>query len=222
MCVNLLGLCAESSLRQKQAVFLLPALLRLVVTAERRVNPTTWLEHVNAVVGCPVRSYDSDVLLDDLNSETRDVVVLCELSEILWLKTVVEVYCECEDETVRYEVVLKWEFHCSVASDLQCFPNSSRTSTKPSRFLAFRLFPRDWKPSPSRARRTSRTAFPSKCPPSPPIFVISSGGRFVLLSLPVGTTFTSCATIACSACCPCPTCNTPSCRFPRFVWSSRT
>ena len=75
MCVNLLGLCAESSLRQKQAVFLLPALLRLVVTAERRVNPTTWLEHVNAVVGCPVRSYDSDVLLEIMMKSTAQTMI---------------------------------------------------------------------------------------------------------------------------------------------------
>ena len=200
MCVNLLGLCAESAVRQKQTVFLLPALLRLVVTAERRVNPTTWLEHVNAVVGCPVRSYGSDVVLDDLNSETRSVVILCELSEILWLKAVVEVYCECADETVRYEVRLACLFHRSAASGSPCFPNSSRTSTRSSRSLEFRLFPLGWKPSPSRARRTSRTAFPSKCPPFPPTFAISSGSRFALLSPAVGTTFTSCATTACFAC----------------------
>ena len=104
VCVNLLGLCAEPSPRQKQAVFLLPALLRLVVSVERAVNPSSWLEHVNAVVGCPVLGVGDDVVFDELNGSDRDAAVLCQLSEILWVKTVAEVYCDCEDPTIRAEV----------------------------------------------------------------------------------------------------------------------
>ena len=68
------------------------------------MNPSSWLEHVNAVVGCPVLGVGDDVVFDELNGSDRDAAVLCQLSEILWVKTVAEVYCDCEDPTIRAEV----------------------------------------------------------------------------------------------------------------------
>lgn len=106
VCINLIGLCAESSMRQKQAVFLLPSLLRLVVSIEHRVNPSCWLEHVNAVIGCPILSVGADLIYDELNGDDRDAVILCQFSEILWVKTVAEVFCDCEDPITRLEVIV--------------------------------------------------------------------------------------------------------------------
>ena len=50
------------------------------------------------------RSVGDDVVFDELNGSDRDAAVLCQLSEILWVKTVAEVYCDCEDPTIRAEV----------------------------------------------------------------------------------------------------------------------
>ena len=101
VCINIANQCAESTIRQKQFIFLLPALLRVVVASERAVNPDTWLTNVNALVGCPLVTC-GDVILDDLPTSSQSVVLLTKLAVIVWLKELVSVYCVCEEEQIRY------------------------------------------------------------------------------------------------------------------------
>ena len=103
VCINIMNHCAEPTTRQKQAVFLLPALLRVVVSSQRAVTPTTWLDHVNALVGCPILT-SGDVVLDDLPLEKQSVVMTSKLATILWLKEMITAYCDCEDKHIQYSV----------------------------------------------------------------------------------------------------------------------
>ena len=101
VCINVANQCAESTIRQKQSVFLLPSLLRVVVASERAVNPDKWLTNVNALVGCPLVTC-GDVILDDLPAPSQSIVLLAKLGVIVWLKELVAVYCVCEEEQIRY------------------------------------------------------------------------------------------------------------------------
>ena len=101
VCINVANQCAESTIRQKQSVFLLPSLLRVVVASERAVNPDKWLTNVNALVGCPLVTC-GDVILDDLPAPSQSLVLLAKLGVIVWLKELVAVYCVCEEEQIRY------------------------------------------------------------------------------------------------------------------------
>ena len=94
-------MCAETTIRQKQPIFLLPALLRVVIASERAVNPTTWLTNVNALIGCPVVTC-GDVIMDDLTPTAQSVVMLTKLAVIVWLKELIASYCVCEEEHVRF------------------------------------------------------------------------------------------------------------------------
>ena len=67
------------------------------------MTPTTWLEHVNALVGCPILTC-GDVLLDDLPVDKQSVVMMSKLATILWLKEMITVYSDCEDEQIQYSV----------------------------------------------------------------------------------------------------------------------
>ena len=67
------------------------------------MTPTTWLEHVNALVGCPILTC-GDVLLDDLPADKQSVVMMSKLATILWLKEMITVYSDCEDEQMQYSV----------------------------------------------------------------------------------------------------------------------
>ena len=50
VCINVINYCAESTTRQKQSIFLLPVLLRVVIASEKAVDPDSWVSNVNALV----------------------------------------------------------------------------------------------------------------------------------------------------------------------------
>lgn len=105
MYVNLYKFASASSLRQKQQAFLLPSLLRLVVTTEKYLSPTDWLKNVNAVISCPIVT-SGDVVMDELNTGERDIVMVNKLATILFLKEIVNVFSDCDDQEVRYIVTV--------------------------------------------------------------------------------------------------------------------
>lgn len=109
--MNLFKFVSASSLRQKQQAFLLPGLLRLVVTTEKYLSPTDWLKNVNAIISCPIVT-SGDVVMDELNTGERDIVMVNKLAVILFLKEIVNVYTDCDDQEARFvvsiELMIDW------------------------------------------------------------------------------------------------------------------
>lgn len=103
MCVNVLKYCASTSLRQRQMAFLLPGLLRVVVSAEKCLSPREWVKNVNAVIGCPIVT-SGEVVMDGLSVQDRETVMLNKLGVIVFVKEVVSLYSVCEEADVRFTV----------------------------------------------------------------------------------------------------------------------
>ena len=128
----LLPLCSAVSQRFQQEPFLLPALFRLVVAAQRRTAGESqsqasqqssgsssqnggnsgnsgnsgnegWVEQVGAMAGCPILLRNAESL-DGLDRKNRETVLLARAAASLWLRAVVEVFADCPQSVVRFKV----------------------------------------------------------------------------------------------------------------------
>ena len=128
----LLPLCSAVSQRFQQEPFLLPALFRLVVAAQRRTAGESqsqasqqssgsssqnggnsgnsgnsgnegWVEQVGAMAGCPILLSNAESL-DGLDRKNRETVLLARAAASLWLRAVVEVFADCPQSVVRFKV----------------------------------------------------------------------------------------------------------------------
>ena len=50
-----------------------------------------------------------EVIMDDLTSTERDIVMLNKLGNILFIKEIVNDYCDCEDEKIHFIVIMRFD-----------------------------------------------------------------------------------------------------------------
>ena len=106
VCLPLFPLSRQVS-RQRQDVFLFPALLRLVVAAAKTAG-NDWLRSVDALVGCPLITA-GDVILDELPREEMVAVVWSKIATLLWMQAEIEAFCDVEETAVRFKLCLRLE-----------------------------------------------------------------------------------------------------------------
>ena len=114
----LLPLCSAVSQRFQQEPFLLPALFRLVVAAQRRTAGESQSQASQQSSGSssqnggnsgnsgnsgPILLSNAESL-DGLDRKNRETVLLARAAASLWLRAVVEVFADCPQSVVRFKV----------------------------------------------------------------------------------------------------------------------